>query len=204
MSSILDYLNDVHGGAGLERWFDRTQVSEVRRKVVALRVSPYADNPSTAMMRSMGLAYVNRSGDVTETFLFGSDWRPTTGPVLDVAGFSAITSVKLDRHSREGSRFETVTWNGRPVAVGLGPGDAEMEIVDGDTRLAIDLAPTVAALRGKLGQSSYKSIDFLEPLELRTTRLGAKLHLRSLGGQLRPEGPFVTDLSGSLLLQLDD
>ena len=120
ISSILDYLNDVHGGVGLQRWFDRTLVADVPQQATSRRPSRQGgNNPSVAMMQSMGLTYVSGSDESArvEAFSFGSEWRQTTGPMLDVSGFSAITRVRLQRYGSPPWPLSSVPWKGRAVEI---------------------------------------------------------------------------------------
>jgi hypothetical protein len=205
ISSILDYLNDVHAGAGLQRWFDRTLVADVPQQAASRRPSRQGNNPSVAMMQSLGLAYVRGSdeGARVEAFSFGSEWRQTTGPMLDVSGFSAITRVRLQRYGPPPWRLSSVPWKGRAVEIGFGPGTAELQIVDRGERISIDLAPMVADLRRTFGNQPPNDVEF-PVLYGGAGALHASVYLRSITGRMEQHGPNVQSVSGDVLLRFDD
>jgi hypothetical protein len=173
ISALLDYVNDVHGGRGLERWFPAAQVAAIAAQSVSAVPSHDRDNPSIAFMHTIGLEYARASQQTDETpFSYGSGMEGNAP--LDLSGFDGLVTVRLFGDGRH-----SIAWKGRTLEVFLGPGSDQLSVTDGRSPATFALSePVESARRTAASPHAWGPVV----LTVASETLRVRLRLRQVSG----------------------
>lgn len=193
LASILDYLNTVHGGAGIERWFEPG----------ALGQPPFDRSRSMTMMAAMGMDYVSpwQTVDQEKPFSFYSElFRANEGvPVLPIAGYEGLVRVALLPSSTPS--VVQLSWSGRTVHISLRADGPALIIADGRSEIVAELGPLLDDL-GQGGTSPFPAERM--SLAVQSPSLRAKVYLIRLEGSSSDRGPRVAVVEADVLLRTAD
>jgi hypothetical protein len=205
ISAGLDYLNQVHRGAGLRSWFPDSVFSSAKKGD-----REDGDGTSRRMMAALGLEYVPRWESVpTDRFAF---WSQTVNDTLDpvpALGYQAMARIQLYHYGDPETR-RIVVLGGRTISIVLRDSGRVLEVSDGRSTVAMPMAELVSRLRARQSGSGQSIPQSAMTLEASADGLGVKMVLQNLGGRVtEPTGlagrttVAVEQLDGYVLLRTE-
>ena len=201
ISSILDYLNDVHGGAGIEQWFAPGTLAPDASSGM-WRFTSWARGRSPSMMEVMGVAYL-RAGETPESerrATLQSELRPYFSPgtsPIPIAGFDVLASVQL--HRGPGVPMQSsFPWEGRSLSVMLHDDGRTVEIGDGRSTVplpVVDLYDQLVASRASAGIPKDEMTLSVEAPSFR-----GRVYFHDISGTRTDAGTIIDHLNATILV----
>lgn len=195
MSSILDYLNETHGGAGLEDWFD-AEAADPEEKESTQR--------SAAMLASIGIDYVSRSSspEAEGRIDFHSDWSSAaaTGVPLPVGGYDVLFGAQFYA-DKPGGRV-AIDWQERTIELVRTQDRGSIELTDGRSSAVLPMAEMISRMEAT--ERRYEIPRETMALTVETETFAAKVYFHRLGMRRTETDVEVMDSSATVLIRLQN
>ncbi len=205
LSLQLDYLTDLHGAAGLERWFDASVVEQAR--TAAVRRGPFGFSThaeSEKMMVALGATYVAPWEREAGTANVHLQRRAPEGEVvlLSLGGYDALFAMTLFVTDARSEAQVAASSRGRAVRATLRWGGPGLEVTDGRSTVVLPLDELFAELgkRRRAGIPNFTAEEMA--LEGRAPTFLVKVYFETLDGTFAGDTPRVSNASGTVLFRL--
>jgi len=207
LSLQLDYLTDMHGAAGLERWFDPNIVEQARRAAVAYGPVGHAHPESEKIMAALGLAYVppwQREAAPTYLSFWRRQARAGEAVLLPLDGYDALFAVSLFVADTLRESHAAVSWHDRTVRATRRYDVAGLEVTDGRSSVVLPVEDLALHLRERqlAGAGDFAADDMA--LEARAPTFLVRVYFEKLEGTLEGGTPRLRNTAGTVLFRLLD
>ena len=207
ISSLVRYLIDMHGVAGLQPWFNedlRRRLDKEARHPSASLFSRSTYGHAKIITEMMGVSYVEPWQHSGDPKYFYANSTPLWNEVRSVAGYDYLARFNFYKTNGRTSS-SVITIDTRRYELFWGREENRIELKDGrQTLVTLDLGPFLKRLQQQTGGGSNHGLsEALMSLEGESASARVKLRFESISGTRESSGIQMNTANGDVLLKIE-